>query len=145
MLPTFPDFALVPGTDVAIYDLYGVVAERGSSGPHVEEIQRLLAMQGLDVPVTGVFERKTELAVRAFQEANGIRETGRLSNAGLRILQQRSILPTPEEAISNLPGTVRLPDGTVVKTSPAPAAGMPGWQKAIIALLILSAMGGSSS
>jgi peptidoglycan hydrolase-like protein with peptidoglycan-binding domain len=134
---------LIPGTDVAVYDLYGVVAERGSSGPHVEKIQRLLTQQGLPVPITGVFEHKTELAVRAFQEAQGMRETGKLSNAGLRILEQRSILPTFEETVL-LPGQTRLPDGTVVTLTPV-QDGMSTGQKVALALLFLALLKGGVS
>lgn len=143
MIPTFPDFALVPGTDVAIYDLYGVVAERGSSGPHVTNIQQLLTQQGLPVPVTGVFEGKTEMAVRAFEESNGMRETGKVTNATLRILQQRSIIPSLEETIV-LPGQTRLPDGTVIM-APPPAMGMTTGQKIALGLLFLAVVTGGAS
>lgn len=136
MIP-FPDFALVPGTDVAVYDLYGVVAERGSEGPHVLEIQQLLAQQGLDVPLTGVFDQKTELAVRAFEEIKGMRETGKVSNAMLRILKEQAIIPLPQEIVPSL------------RTTPAPTQAT-GWTTGkkvflgLVALLLLSSGGGTA-
>lgn len=140
----FPDFAVVPGTDVAVYDLYGVVAERGSTGDHVTNIQMLLQQQGLDVNVTGVFDLKTENAVRAYEESQGMRETGKVTNALLRILQQRSVIPTYNE-ILNIPGQVRLPDGTIIQQEVATQKGMSTGAKAAIFLLVLAALGGGFS
>jgi peptidoglycan hydrolase-like protein with peptidoglycan-binding domain len=129
----FPDFALIPGTDVAVWDLYGVVAERGSEGPEVVKIQELLAIQGLDVNITGVFDQKTELAVRAFQEIKGMRETGKVSNALMEILKEESILRLPSEP---------QPPATEIADTSRKVTGMSKFAKGFLAVIALLALSG---
>lgn len=131
----FPDFALIPGTDVAVWDLYGVVAERGSEGPEVQRIQELLAVQGLDVNITGVFDQKTEMAVRAFQEIKGMRETGKVSNALLKILEEQSVL-VPAANGNGVPA-IEIEDASRRK------AGMSTGAKVLLGILALMALSGN--
>jgi peptidoglycan hydrolase-like protein with peptidoglycan-binding domain len=61
------------------------VMHRGMGGPQVMELQRMLNAQGANPPlaVDGKFGPKTEAALKAFQSANGIQQTGVLGRQTL--------------------------------------------------------------
>jgi peptidoglycan hydrolase-like protein with peptidoglycan-binding domain len=61
------------------------VMHRGMGGPQVMELQRMLNAQGANPPlaVDGKFGPKTEAALKAFQSANGIQQTGALGRQTL--------------------------------------------------------------
>jgi N-acetylmuramoyl-L-alanine amidase len=46
---------------------HGLVSERGDEGSNVLELQNNLRSIGFDVPLSGVFDDRTEVVVRAFQ------------------------------------------------------------------------------
>lgn len=61
-----------------------VYSQVGSRGNEVEAIQQLLKEYGLfNTDVTGYFGTQTEKAVKAFQKANGLAQTGVADNATL--------------------------------------------------------------
>lgn len=49
---------------------------RGSHGADVAQLQRLLAQERLHTPPTGIFDRRTQRAVRRFQRARALPVTG---------------------------------------------------------------------
>lgn len=61
------------------------VMNRGMGGPEVMDLQRRLNAQGANPPlaVDGKFGPKTEAALKAFQSANGIQQTGALGRQTL--------------------------------------------------------------
>src|SRR5664279_1427968 len=55
------------------------ILERGDRGPAVEKIQRALMFLGVPVPnvgANGIFGDETDLAVRSYQEARGVKVDG---------------------------------------------------------------------
>lgn len=55
------------------------VLQRGDSGSAVRKVQEALIFLGIPVPETGAsgnFDEETELAVRSYQEARGLRVDG---------------------------------------------------------------------
>jgi N-acetylmuramoyl-L-alanine amidase len=53
-----------------------ILLRRGDDGAAVRDLQERLAAGGYDTAVDGVFDERTEAAVRAFQEKRGIRVDG---------------------------------------------------------------------
>jgi murein DD-endopeptidase MepM/ murein hydrolase activator NlpD len=62
--------------DAGSYQLGERVLRRGSRGTDVAQLQQLLAQQHLHTPATGVFDARTQRAVRRFQRARALRVTG---------------------------------------------------------------------
>lgn len=61
-----------------------------SSGPEVDHLQQLLAHLGYDVPQTQVYDARTSLAIRAFQQAQRLTVNG-LVGADTRRLLNRMV------------------------------------------------------
>jgi hypothetical protein len=62
--------------------------ERGRAGPGVRRAQEWLTLQGYALVIDGDFGPATELAVREFQEANGLAPTGEVDAATFAVLSQ---------------------------------------------------------
>ena len=62
--------------DAGSFNLGERVLRLGSRGADVAQLQRLLAQVWLHTPATGVFDSRTERAVRRFQHAHRLPETG---------------------------------------------------------------------
>lgn len=89
---------------------------RGDSGLAVEKIQRALIFLGFPVPnvgANGIFGDETELAVRSYQEARGLKVDGVIGSDTIGSLDEefytgtpeRSVMPAPEPQVSK----VRIP------------------------------------
>jgi murein DD-endopeptidase MepM/ murein hydrolase activator NlpD len=62
--------------DAGSFQLGERTLRRGSRGADVAELQRLLAQMRLHTPATGIFDARTQRAVRRFQRARALRVTG---------------------------------------------------------------------
>lgn len=63
--------------------------KRGSKGGHVRALQRTLtAATGQHVPVTGVFDARTESVTKAWQKKVGVKDSGVVNAAMWRLLKQ---------------------------------------------------------
>ena len=77
-----------PSEILAVVDAYLEAAlERGYRGPEVERFQGLLANHFGEFPTTGVFDARTELAVRKVQEELGIDSPADLGIASYDVWQ----------------------------------------------------------
>jgi hypothetical protein len=98
------------------------VMHRGMGGPQVMELQRMLNAQGANPPlaVDGKFGPKTEAALKAFQSANGIQQTGALGRQTLGAFDTnpKRIPATAPQTPS--PSGPRRRSGCRASSSPAP-------------------------
>lgn len=77
--------------------------EKGDRGEAVRTLQKRLNALGFDSgAVDGIFGTKTENAVLAFQEANGIAPTGRATEATLTALYRQAETPAEAEPEENM-------------------------------------------
>lgn len=63
-----------------------VVAKRGDKSSYVADLQNMLIKKGAKITADGDFGPKTEQAVRDFQKANGLKETGTIDTDTLNKL-----------------------------------------------------------
>mgnify|MGYP001322700553 CR=1 FL=1 len=120
---TAPTTPPAPATGAPSVDL-GV----GATGPEVEQLQRALVSLGhlrqADMSTgPGIYGPRTEAAVRAFQAANGISQTGfygPLTRAALREKLATPTTPTPTTPTPTTPAPT-----TPAPTTPAPALTAP--------------------
>lgn len=136
----------------ACYDNERVI-QRGDSGSAVMKIQEALIVLGIPVPGTGAngtFGGETELAVRSYQEARGLKVDGVVGSVTIGSLDaefftgipEPSTLPTTEPQVSEIPtplfpespvrspraspvGPVRAPDVQPVSAPKAPRVEAP--------------------
>jgi hypothetical protein len=89
------------------------VLRRGDSGPAVDKIQRALIFLGFPVPNVGrngIFGDETDLAVRSYQEARGLKVDGVVGSETIGSLDEEfyigppepSVVPAPEPYISEV-------------------------------------------
>ena len=71
------------------YALGSRILFKGCEGSDVKELQELLLKIGYDVPLTGYFGEKTELAVKAFQKNNELKPDGKVGLTTLFILKSK--------------------------------------------------------
>jgi hypothetical protein len=79
---------------------------RGDSGPAVEKIQEALIALGFPVPnvgANGVFGDETELAVRSYQEARGLRVDGVLGSETIESLDNEFYFGPSEPSVAGAP------------------------------------------
>jgi len=78
-----------------------VTMHRGMGGPEVQNLQRRLNAMGANPPlaVDGKFGPKTEAALKAFQSANGIQQTGVLGRQTLGSLDAPNARRIPADAL----------------------------------------------
>jgi hypothetical protein len=83
------------------------VMQRGMGGADVRELQKLLNAQGAQPPLAldGKFGPKTEAALKAFQRANGVQQTGVL---GKQTLGRFDANPRPIPAEATTAGVERI-------------------------------------
>jgi peptidoglycan hydrolase-like protein with peptidoglycan-binding domain len=83
-----------------------VTMHRGMGGPEVQDLQRRLNAMGASPPlaVDGKFGPKTEAALKAYQSANGIQQTGVLGRQTLGSLDNTNARRIPASA-PQAPGT----------------------------------------
>lgn len=106
-----------PGAPQTSPQFPGVIAQRGDSGPIVEDIQRFLRDRwGYVVSVDGQFGPGTESVVKEFQTARGLPATGRVDIATYEELASGEV---PMTSNSNQPPTTSA--GTTTSTDPGPA------------------------
>ena len=121
------------------------VLREGDRGQHVRVLQRWLSLTGYGTRIDGRFGRRTKLALRRYERANGHRVDGVLSSIQARGLRRRALAaraeipaggPEPAPAIAPPGGVapgekaVLAPDG---RTAVAPAGAPPQVQQAIAA------------
>lgn len=111
--------------------------QRGDSGSAVEKVQRALIFLGFPVPevgANGIFGGETELAVRSYQEARGLKVDGVVGSITIGSLDSEfftgvpepSVSPVPEPQVSKVP-TPLNPESPVSppRTSPVPPPAVP--------------------
>jgi len=139
-LATFAAAAPAPAT-AAFGDR---VLRPGDHGREVRVLQRWLTLTGFPVTVDGHFGRRTRVAVRRYERANGQRVDGRVSREQARGLRTRAYaaraaappapataaaVPPPAPLITPTPNAVIAPDGL---TAMVPAAAPPQVRDAIV-------------
>ncbi|MGN6195349.1 MAG: peptidoglycan-binding domain-containing protein [Ginsengibacter sp.] len=77
------------GDVLDVYSLGSRVLYKGCRGTDVKELQILLINLGYDVPASGYFDNKTELAVKNFQNINQLKVDGKVGRTTLIILQSK--------------------------------------------------------
>jgi hypothetical protein len=117
------------GSNVSLSSL--TLLREGSRSPQVARLQNLLKRQGADVSTNGVFDEKTEKAVRAYQKKNNL-EVDRLVG---------------QQTWSSLLGMKPVPPGTNLLRQPAPSSsgGSTGGASTDPAGNVSSNFGGSNS
>jgi murein DD-endopeptidase MepM/ murein hydrolase activator NlpD len=80
--------------DAGSYQLGERTLRRGSRGGDVAQLQHLLEQQRLHTRATGLFDPRTERAVRRFQRARGLRVTGVVAADTVAALTAVATLPT---------------------------------------------------
>jgi murein DD-endopeptidase MepM/ murein hydrolase activator NlpD len=90
--------------DAGSFQLGERTLRRGSRGADVAALQRLLATQRLHTPATGVFDPRTQRAVRRFQRARGLRVTGVVAADTVAALT--ALAPPPVSANAQLAADV---------------------------------------
>jgi peptidoglycan hydrolase-like protein with peptidoglycan-binding domain len=104
------------------------ILRRGDSGPAVEKIQRAVIFLGFPVPrvgANGIFGDETELAVRSYQEARGLKVDGIVGPDTIGSLDsefytgpiEQRAMPTPEPQVSKV-RTPLEPDSPVRTAKP---------------------------
>ncbi|RXA20868.1 hypothetical protein EQO05_03905 [Methanosarcina sp. MSH10X1] len=111
------------------------VLQRGDSGSAVRKIQQALIFLGIPVPgagASGTFDGETELAVRSYQEARGLKVDGIVGPDTIGSLDKEfvagapEVLPSTEPEISDVPSPlfpespVRTPRASPVEPVRAP-------------------------
>ena len=97
----------------ACYDKERVL-RRGDSGSAVKKVQEALIILGIPVPkvgANGIFGDETELAVRSYQEARGLKVDGVIGQDTIesldaefpRVVQEPSVSPATEPYVSEVP------------------------------------------
>lgn len=90
--------------DAGSYQLGERTLRRGSRGADVAQLQQLLAQQHLHTPPTGVFDPRTQRAVRRFQRARGLRVTGVVrADTVAQLLVAVTPASAPAQVASDLP------------------------------------------
>ncbi|MFH1105026.1 MAG: peptidoglycan-binding domain-containing protein [Actinomycetota bacterium] len=80
-----------------------MLVKRGSRGAEVEALQRKLLAKGINAgPVGGIFEPKTEDAVKRFQERCGLQADG-IAGPKARAAFESSEMPAPKKAAGPAP------------------------------------------
>ena len=119
------------------------VLRTGDHGREVRVLQRWLTLTGFPVAVDGHFGRRTRVAVRRYERANGQRVNGWVSREQARGLRTRAYaarastpapaaaaaVPPPAPLITPTPDAVIAPDGL---TAMVPAAAPPQVRDAIV-------------
>ena len=75
------------------------VLRRGDSGSSVQKVQQALIVLGFPVPkvgANGVFSDETELAVRSYQEARGLKVDGVIGSTTIESLDEEFLTGAPE-------------------------------------------------
>lgn len=75
------------------------VLQRGDSGSAVQKVQQALIVLGFPIPrvgANGIFGDETELAVRSYQEARGLRIDGVIGAITIRSLDEEFLAGVPE-------------------------------------------------
>ena len=88
------------------------VLQRGDSGSAVRKVQQALIFLGIPVPETGAsgtFDEETELAVRSYQEARGLRVDGIVGPETIGSLDEEFVTGTPEALPSTEPKVSDVP------------------------------------
>jgi hypothetical protein len=111
--------------------------QRGDSGSAVEKVQRALIFLGFPVPevgANGIFGDETDLAVRSYQEARGLKVDGVVGSITIESLDSEfftglpepSVSPVSEPRVSEVP-TPLNPESPVSppRTSPVPPPAVP--------------------
>ncbi len=121
------------------------VLRMGDRGREVRVLQRWLTLTGFSVAVDGHFGRRTRVAVRRYERANGQRVDGWVSREQARGLRTRAyaaraaappapataaVVPPPAPLITPTPNAVIAADGL---TAMVPAAAPPPVRDAIVA------------
>lgn len=116
------------GNNVSLSSLS--LLREGSRSPQVARLQNLLKRQGADVAANGVFDAKTEKAVRAYQKKNNLEVDGLVG----------------QQTWSSLLGMKAVPPGTNLLRQPArPSGGSTGGASTDPAGNVSSSFGGSNS
>ncbi|MHC1755264.1 MAG: peptidoglycan-binding protein [Methanosarcina sp.] len=113
----------------ACYDKERVL-RRGDSGSAVKKVQEALIILGIPVPevgASGVFGDETELAVRSYQEARGLKVDGVIGPDTIesldaefsRVVPEPSVSPTTEPPVSEVP-TPLVPESPVKSPRASP-------------------------
>jgi peptidoglycan hydrolase-like protein with peptidoglycan-binding domain len=79
------------------------VLQRGDSGSAVRKVQQALIFLGFPVPevgANGIFGGETELAVRSYQEARGLKVDGVVGSATIESLDAEFLTGAPEPSVS---------------------------------------------
>lgn len=79
------------------------VLKRGDSGPAVKKVQQALIFLGIPIPevgANGIFGGETELAVRSYQEARGLKVDGVIGPVTIESLDAEFFTGAPEPSIS---------------------------------------------
>jgi peptidoglycan hydrolase-like protein with peptidoglycan-binding domain len=120
----------------ACYDKERVL-RRGDSGSAIKKVQEALIILGIPVPevgANGIFGDETELAVRSYQEARGLKVDGVIGSDTIESLDaefpgvttETPVLPTTEPQVSEVPtpltpeSPVRSPRASPVEPVRAP-------------------------
>ena len=84
-------------SDSSVMNPKSIVLQKGCSGDNVIALQnRLSDLRYLTTSATGVFDDNTELAVKNYQLASGIEQTGYLDRSQLEVINSNSAIKSPE-------------------------------------------------
>jgi len=94
----------------------------GDQGPHVVAVQQAIIRNGFTLRggATGIFDRRTLIALRTFQKVVGLKVTGVVDAATARVLKV-AVASTTTQA----PATIAAPTTTVAPTTTLPAVTYP--------------------
>jgi peptidoglycan hydrolase-like protein with peptidoglycan-binding domain len=108
------------------------VLQRGDSGSAVQKVQQALIVLGIPVPrvgANGIFGDETELAVRSYQEARGLRVDGVIGAITIRSLDEEFLtgvretlgVPLSEPYVSEVPSPL-VPESPVKSPRMSPVS-----------------------
>jgi len=89
------------------------MVQRGSKGPEVAEVQKLLNQAGYKVAVDGVFGPATEAAVKQFQHDKQLKVDGIVGPVTMSLLKQAVLGRTKQAQIIRpviIPSGIKIPD-----------------------------------
>ena len=96
------------GVPVGLYDNGMPTLRKGSKGSNVKIMQQALVNAGYDVATDGVFGKKTEDVLKAFQKANGLTQDGVCGPKTWEVLKQYA--PVQDKPEPDVPAEPEPPD-----------------------------------